>query len=177
MEFKTLTTERLILRILTPEVYDFIYQNFSAEEQMKFLGLSSKEELAIEKNKYENGLSMFNKSFCLFQLIDKSSDKIIGWCGFHTWYTEHSRAEVGYHISVESFKRKGLMSEALPTIIDYGFTNLNLHRIEAFVATYNIPSLKLLTKMNFKKEGVLREHYFVNNRMEDSVVFSLLKNE
>ena len=54
---------------------------------------------------------------------------------------------------------------------------MNLHRIEALAASYNIPSLKLLDKMNFKKEGVLREHYSVNDRMEDSVVFSLLKSE
>ena len=177
MEFKKLTTDRLILRILSPEVYDFIYQNFSEEEQMKFLGLSSKEELVKEKNKYDNGLSMFNKSFRGFQLIDKASDKIIGWCGYHTWYTEHSRAEIGYNISIESFKQKGLMSEALKPILEYGFITMNLHRVEALVATYNIPSLKLLDKMDFKKEGVLREHYFVNNRMEDSVVYSLLKSE
>ncbi|MFK7773763.1 MAG: GNAT family N-acetyltransferase [Saprospiraceae bacterium] len=177
MEFKKLTTDRLILRILSPEVYDFIYENFTAEEQMKFLGLSSKEELVKEKNKYDNGLSMFNKSFRGFQLIDKSSDKIIGWCGFHIWYTEHSRAEIGYNISIESYKQKGLMSEALESILEYGFSEMNLHRIEALVANYNIPSLKLLDKMNFKKEGVLRQHYFVNDQMEDSVVYSLLKNE
>ncbi|MFK8009428.1 MAG: GNAT family N-acetyltransferase [Saprospiraceae bacterium] len=177
MKFEKLTTDRLILRILSPEVYDFIYQNFSEEEQMKFLGLSSKEELAKEKNKHDNGLSMFNKSFRGFQLIEKVSDRIIGWCGYHTWYTEHSRAEIGYHISIESFKQKGLMSEALEKILEYGFITMNLHRIEALVAVYNIPSLKLLSKMNFKKEGILREHYLVNDRLEDSVIYSLLKSE
>jgi ribosomal-protein-alanine N-acetyltransferase len=63
MKIEELTTNRLILRILTPEVYDFIYQNFTTEEQLKFLGLSLTEELATEKNKYYQGLSMFNKSF------------------------------------------------------------------------------------------------------------------
>lgn len=177
MEFEKLTTDRLILRILSPEVYDFIYQNFSEKEQMEFLGLSSQEELMQEKNKYDRGLSTFNKSFRSFQLIDKASDEIIGWCGYHTWYTEHSRAEIGYGLFDDSFKQKGMMSEALKTILEYGFITMKLHRIEALVATYNIPSLKLLDKMNFKKEGVLREHYLVNDRMEDSVIFSLLKNE
>ena len=177
MEFEKLVTDRLILRILSPEVYDFIYQNLSEEEQMNFLGLSSKEELATEKNKYSQGLSMFNKSFRGFQLIDKASNKIIGWCSFHIWYTEHNRAEIGYNISEESFKQKGLMSEALEKILEYGFTTMNLHRVEALVATYNIPSLKLLDKNNFKKEGVLREHYFENDRMEDSAIYSLLKSE
>ena len=177
MEFETLTTDRLILRILSPEVYDFIYQNLSEEEQMKFLGLSSEEELTKEKNKYDQGLSMFNKSFRGFQLIDKASDKIIGWCGYHIWYTEHSRAEIGYGLFDDAFKQKGLMSEALPTIIEYGFITMKLHRIEALAATYNIPSVKLLDKLNFKREGVLREHYLVDDRMEDSVVYSLLRSE
>jgi ribosomal-protein-alanine N-acetyltransferase len=51
MKIEELTTDRLILRILTPEVYDFIYQNLPTEEQMKFLGLSSTEDLATAKNK------------------------------------------------------------------------------------------------------------------------------
>lgn len=51
MKIEELTTNRLILRILTPEVYDFIYQNLPTEEQMKFLGLSSTEDLATAKNK------------------------------------------------------------------------------------------------------------------------------
>lgn len=177
MEFEKLITDRLILRILTPEVYDFIYKNLSEEEQIKFLGLSSEEELNTEKNKYDNGLSMFNKSFRGFQLIDKESDKIIGWCGYHTWYIDHNRAEIGYGLFDDAFKQKGFMSEALPPIIEYGFRIMKLHRIEAFIASYNIPSLRLVDKLNFKKEGVLREHYFVNDRMEDSVVFSLLKSE
>ena len=177
MKMEELTTDRLILRLLTPEVYDFIYQNYSTVEQMEFLGLSSEEELATEKNKYDHGLSMFNKSFRGFQLIDKTSEKIIGWCGYHTWYLEHNRAEIGYGLFDDAFKQKGFMSEALPTIIEYGFVTMKLHRIEALAATYNIPSLKLLDKLNFQKEGVLREHYLVDDRMEDSVVFSLLRSE
>jgi hypothetical protein len=51
MKIEELTTDRLILRILTLEVYDFIYQNLPTEEQMKFLGLSSTEDLATAKNK------------------------------------------------------------------------------------------------------------------------------
>ena len=177
MEFKTLTTDRLILRKLTPEVYDFIYQNYSATEQMEFLGLSSFEELTTEKNKYAKGLSMYNKTMVGFHLIDKVSQKVIGLCGFHTWFFEHHRAEIGYSLCDDAFKQKGLMSEALPPIIEYGFITMKLHRIEALVAEYNIPSLKLLEKMNFKKEGVMREHYLVDDKMEDSVIYSLLSHE
>jgi ribosomal-protein-alanine N-acetyltransferase len=52
-----------------------------------------------------------------------------------------------------------------------------LHRIEALVGPHNIPSLKLVKSFGFREEGRLREHYFINNQLEDSIVFSLLKRE
>ena len=67
------------------------------------------------------------------------------------------------------------MSEAI--IVNYGFRNMGLERIEAFVEPNNTPSIKLLKKMSFKKESLLKQHYFYNNRMEDSIVFALLKSD
>lgn len=120
-------------------------------------------------------MTTFNKTFALFHILE--NEKNIGWCGIHTWYTDHARAEIGHVMSNETSKGKGIMSLALKAVIDYGFNTINLHRIEAFVAPNNLPSLKLMEKYNFTKEGHLREHYFKNNKMEDSVVFSLLKSE
>ena len=54
---------------------------------------------------------------------------------------------------------------------------MGLERIEAFVGPNNTPSIKLLNRMNFKKEGLLKHHYFQNNIMDDSIVFALLKSE
>ncbi|GGI29350.1 GNAT family N-acetyltransferase [Pedobacter mendelii] len=177
MEFEILTTKRLNLRRLDPEVYKYVFNKYSDTEIKLFFGLSSDKELSKEREKLDKGISTFNKSFLLFQIIEKDSDKIIGWCGFHTWYVEHNRAEIGYALSENLQKSKGIMTEALFTIIEYGFKKMNLHRIEAFIGPDNIPSLKLIAKFNFTKEGVLREHYWKNSRMEDSVVYSLLKTE
>lgn len=177
MHFEILTTEHLLLRKLTPEVFDYIHAFYSDKELLHFLGLESESELQKEKDKHETGLSTFNKSFLYFQIIDKKTDTIIGWCGYHTWYLEHNRAEIGYGLFDENYKRKGYMSEALKPIIHYGFHKMNLHRIEVFLSVENIPSLKLITKFGFTQEGILKDHYFKNGIMEDSVVFSLLKNE
>ena len=74
----------------------------------------------------------------------------------------------------ERFKGKGLMTEAINAIIDYGFNKLNLNRIEALVGIGNVPSLRLMERYNFKKEGVLRQHYHVSDNFEDSLLFSKL---
>jgi len=69
------------------------------------------------------------------------------------------------------------MSEAVSTILDYGFEQMNLHRVEALIGKDNMASLSLVKKFGFTQEGILREHYFTNNTMEDSVIFGLLRHE
>ena len=177
MTFEFITTEQLLLRKISQETFEYVYANYSNEQLIDFLGLQNEEQLTVEKNKFDKGFTTFNKSFLYFQLLDKSNQKIIGWCGYHTWYLDHFRAEIGYGLFDESQKKKGLMSEAMKAILEYGFHQMKLNRVEAFIGTHNTPSLKLVAKFGFTKEGVLRSHYFKNNVMEDSVVFSLLKEE
>ncbi|WP_020568376.1 GNAT family N-acetyltransferase [Neolewinella persica] len=177
MEVEELATCRLKLRKLTPEVFDYIYRDFSEKKQLAFLGLKSTVELKVEKNKYEKGLWTHNKRFLYFQLLDQKCMKIIGWCGYHTWYLDHERAEIGYGLFDDKYKRKGLMSEAMYPIIEYGFKQMRLNRIEAFIGPKNEASIKLINKFNFVKEGQLREHYRENDRAEDSIVYSLLRKE
>ncbi|MFT6963329.1 MAG: ribosomal-protein-alanine N-acetyltransferase [Flammeovirgaceae bacterium] len=177
MKFEEIITNRTILRKFTQESFDYIYSEMSQEEQLDILGITSTEELLKEKEKYKEGLSTHNKKFLYHQLIDKKTNKIIGWCGFHTWYTDHNRAEIGYGLFDDNYKGKGIMSEAIVPILNYGFNNMNLERIEAFVSPNNTPLIKLLTKMKFKKEGLLKHHYFDKNKMDDSIVFALLKSE
>lgn len=177
MELEELTTSRLNLRKLTPEVFDYIYQDLAEAEQIAFLGLNSSQELKIERKKYKEGLWTHNKKFLYFQVLERTSRKIIGWCGYHTWYLDHDRAEIGYGLFEEIYKGKGLMSEAIGPIIEYGFREMGLNRIEAFISPENIASNKLVQKMNFVKEGQLRQHYRDNNQIDDSLVYSLLRSE
>lgn len=177
MKAEELKTQRLILRKLSPEIYDHIFSQLSDQELLVYLGLKSMTELEVEKNKYEQGLWTHNKKFINFQLLRHESKKVIGWCGFHTWYLEHKRAEIGYGLFDEDAKRKGLMTEALYPIVEYGFKKMNLNRIEAFIGPENKASIKLVHNLNFVKEGQLREHYAHDGRIEDSIVFSLLKRE
>lgn len=168
-----LSTERLLLIPVNQEVMDHVFLNLSSVEQMDFLGCKSSNQLEEQHRRYQNGLSTFNKKFLYFFIRKKSTNEHIGWCGFHTWYTDHQRAEIGYGLD-EEFRRQGYMKEALRPIINFGFKEMNLHRIEAFAAEYNTPSVRLLEIFGFKKEGVLKEHYNVNGKHEDSTAFSLL---
>jgi ribosomal-protein-alanine N-acetyltransferase len=175
VNFEIIETPRVRLRKITPEVYNFVFSNYNNDELKFFFGFADDESLEKERDKYEKGLSTYNRSFLYFQLLQ--NDKVIGTAGFHTWYHDHSRAEIFYVLRDDAYKRQGIMSGLMPLLLNYGFNTMKLHRIEAMTATYNEPSIRLLQKSGFKREGHLREHYFVNGKMEDSLIFSLLKSE
>lgn len=177
LHFETIETKNLILKGLSPEDMKSIFENYSKAEIKKILGHRSEEDYQKEESKHKNGYSSYNRSFKLFLIIDKVSNAIIGRCGIHNWNVGHKRAEIGYVMEDENYKRKGLMTETLAAVIEYGFTKLNLNRIEALVGKENIASLRLMEKFKFVKEGELREHYYIAGKHENSLVFSKLNSE
>jgi [ribosomal protein S5]-alanine N-acetyltransferase len=176
MENYLLSTERLYLKHITPTLVHRLFSSQTKAEIMRFLGV---DEQGYEKYKmmYENGMETYQISFQYFLLIHKYNNQPIGECGFHTWHKKHAKAELFYFLRNDTDKQKGFMKEALQPILEFGFTKMSLHRIQALIAGSNLPSLKLASYFGFKKEGVLRQDYYVNEQYEDSECYSLLKNE
>jgi len=177
MNFDTLETPRLVLSGISPEQMTYIFENLPKDDIKRILGHRSERDYEKEASKHQNGYSSYNRRFKLFLLTDKASNTIIGRCGIHNWNIEHRRAEIGYVMEDEQYKRKGLMTEALEAILEFGFRNMNLNRIEALVGAGNVPSLRLMEKFNFTKEGLLRQHAYASDKFEDSVMFSKLYHE
>ena len=67
--------------------------------------------------------------------------------------------------------------EAILEVLRFSYTELELNRIGAVVYPENTPSVALLEKMGFTKEGLLRDYMFQNNKFHDTYVLSLLKEE
>ena len=175
MEIKTYQTSRLQLRKFTPEVYQHLFSNFSEPEIKKIIGLESEEQYQTLLKKYEGGMASYNRSLVSFQMVERNSNTIIGGCDLHNWFADHRRAELGYHIEKEAFKQQGFMKEAIAFVLQYGFEEMDLHRVEALVSPNNVPSLKLVKHFGFQEEGLLKEHYFINDKFEDSLIFGLLR--
>ena len=105
-------TQRLKLTGYSSQDMTFIFENLNKDEIKKILGHRTDEDFQKEEYKYKNGYSSYNRAFILFLLTEKITNTIIGRCGLHNWNKEHQRAEIGYNISDENYKRKGLMTEA-----------------------------------------------------------------
>ncbi|NEM97244.1 GNAT family N-acetyltransferase [Pontibacter burrus] len=172
-----LETPRLYLRELNPEVYQYLFTEFNNSRIAEYLGFTTSKEVEVEREKYALGMVTYFATFKSFHLLEKATGRVLGKCGYHTWVPTHRRAEVGYELFSDADKNKGYMKEALGAILKYGFEQMNLYRIEAYIAEYNIPSAKLLKHYGFTVEGNARGHYVVDGINEDSLSLSLLLPE
>lgn len=106
----------------------------------------------------------------------KTSDSAIGSCCFWNFDPSFHSAELGYELHPAHWG-KGMMTEALRPVLDYGFGGLGLYRIEACPLAGNESSKNLLAKLGFKYEGNLRQRVFFRGRHIDQLYYGLLREE
>jgi len=80
---------------------------------------------------------------------------------------------LGYKID-KANKQQGYMTEGLSRMIDYAFSDLKLHRIEANIMPQNTASINLVKKIGFKEEGLARKYLQINGKWEDHIHMVLL---
>lgn len=172
-----ITTERLYIRKLTLADTSAIYEIFSNPEVTRYWGLPmmrSREEARKFIDESAKGLE--NKSLLQWGVVHKESGQLIGTCAFASWEPEHQRAEIGFALGRNSWKR-GFMTELLPAFIQFGFDKMKLHRIEADVDPENSAAIKLVKKMGFSREGHLKDRYCMDGKYRDSLIFGLLRTD
>lgn len=131
-------------------------------------------EYQIKKAVREEELANSGKHFRNYITI-KSTGQIIGDIAISNIIRESvSSCQIGYKIDKE-YLRRGLMYHFLQKVIKFVFDELKLKRIEANVLPENIPSLKLLHKLNFREEGVAYSLAKINGEWKDHLRFSLIK--
>jgi ribosomal-protein-alanine N-acetyltransferase len=75
------------------------------------------------------------------------------------------------------FWNKGLMSEAIKKVLDFGFNTMELHSIQANIDPNNMVSAAILKKFNFEREAYFKENFFFNGKFMDSEIYSLLNKQ
>lgn len=108
-------------------------------------------------------------------VVDKR-DAVIGTCTLFRFDGRHRRAEVGYSLRSD-FWGLGLAREAVSVVLDWAFRTLHLHRIEADIDPRNDGSRRILERLGFVSEGLLRERFFIGEDATDSEIFGLLAED
>lgn len=112
----------------------------------------------------------------LFQWGIEADGKIVGTCTLCSISLENRRAELGFALGRPHWGF-GHMTAALPALLGFAFGRLELHRLSADTDPRNAGSIRVLKRLGFRQEGVLREHYLVAGEPQDAVVFGLLRSE
>lgn len=176
-DFPSLETERLILRQLTFEDTDFVFQHFSDPVVYRYLmDEPPVTEIAQAQEIIQFYLEPAGKPHNRWGLVRKSDHQLIGTCGYHKWDKRYFRAEVGYDLG-PGFWGQGYMTEAMRAVIHHGFERMGLNRIDALVYVENDPSTRLLQRLGFKQEGILRDYFYLDGKFYDHYLLALLRRE
>lgn len=175
--FPELQSERLLFRKILLSDAEELYLIRSNDEVMKFMDTNKMESISDAEKMIRSVEESFNSEKGInWGIVEKGTNKFMGYFGFWRIVSEHCRAEIGYVLDSLHWGR-GYMNETLRTLIPYGFKNMKLHSIEANVNPANSNSIKLLEKIGFKKEAYFRENFLFNNTFYDSVIYSLLEKD
>jgi len=148
------------------------------EEVTRFYDDEAFTEISQAREQLESWASGFDVRRCVRWGITLREDgNVIGTCGYYGFHGWHTRASIGYELA-RSHWRQGIMTEALGAVIEFGFREVGLNRIQAVVMPENEGSDKLLEKLGFRREGVLREYENWGEKgYVDVSMFSLLRYE
>ncbi|GAB2613923.1 GNAT family N-acetyltransferase [Novilysobacter erysipheiresistens] len=109
-------------------------------------------------------------------IADLDNDRLIGATTLFAINRPQGRAEVGYALSASHWGR-GLAQEALRLVLGHAFDALELRRIEADIDPRNAGSCRLIERMGFVREGLLRERWCVAGEVSDSAIYGLLATD
>ena len=173
----TLETERFILRKLSLDDTDDMYEYSKMSDVTEYLTWSPHpdkaytfEYLAYLQHRYKTG------DFFDWAIICKDSGKMIGTCGFTRFFFMHDGAEIGYVINPK-YHGKGIATEVVNRVIQYGFENLSLERIEGKFMVENEASRRVMEKNGMVFEGVRRRGMLIKGFYRDVGICAIIRED
>lgn len=166
--FPKVITDRLELGQLDHSHIPAMFEIFSSEEAMRYYDITpfTKPEQCKEL------IDLFNRRF-----EEKNGlrwgiffeDQLIGTCGFNGF--NKRKGVIGYDIN-PAFWNRGFATEAVKAIVEFGMYELLIHRIEAYTSVGNVGSEKVLLKIGFEREGLLKDVSYFKDAYHDQYLFA-----
>ena len=178
LDDERLETERLILRVRTVADAEDIHAYASLPEVAYPAGFPPVKTLEDEVYYLEHILPECNQKENLpagYGIVVKGTDKVIGSVDFNHRH-EDDVLEIGYTLHPDYWGR-GYVPEAALALIDLGFKDLGLHKIELSCFGNNVQSQRVAEKLGFTLEARIRDRKDVQGNRCDSLIYGLLRSE
>ena len=173
----TLETERLILRGMRVSDTDDMFEYACRSDVTRYLTWRPHRDRDYTRQYLEYiGSRYAAGDFYDWAVVLREENKMIGTCGFTKIDLTNNSGEIGYVINPE-YRGRGIAAEAAAKVLDFGFCELSLHRIEAKHMEGNEASHRVMEKLGMREEGTFRESYLVNGKYRTVTVCSVLAEE
>lgn len=178
--YNRIETERLVLKILDKNSADIVLEflNENREDFTKYEG--QKQEVYFTKfyqeyliqNEYDAAMK---KGYLRYYIFEKEESHIVGTVSFAQIKSyPYCSGTLGYKMAVKK-KNMGYGTEAVGAACEVAFCYLGLHRLEAYVMEENIPSVRLLEKCGFQKEGKCMKNLNINGEWRDHLLYAKIR--
>lgn len=174
-------TERLTLQVLLEKdadrVLDFYLRNqavFEAREPSRPANFYTREYQAmLLRAEFQMAVKLHGVRFWLFEKTNPG--QIIGTVSFQNVIRSvYQSCQIGYKLD-EAYWHRGYAREAILRAIPVALNDLHLHRIEALVLPDNLPSIRLLERLGFEREGVCRSCVYLHFGWADHLMYSYIR--
>lgn len=175
--FPELHTARLRLREITSLDTEALFAIHSDADWMRWYGVDPLNDPAQAGRLADLFAGWFHAGTGFRWALERRSDReLIGTCGLFRWNRSWRNCVIGYEIA-RSCQRQGYMREALDAVLDFGFTAMHLHRIQAETHPDNAASIALALRLGFRFEGIHREQAYWGGRFHDLNCYSILEQD
>ena len=115
--------------------------------------------------------------FSIHVIKEDESDTVIGNCAIQNINSRTRAASCGITIGEKEYQNRGLGTEAMEMLVEYGFNTLNLNRIELSVYDFNSRAFKTYQKVGFVEEGRKRQARYHNGKYQDEIIMAILRED
>lgn len=169
-----LETPRLILRPLRRDDAEALHGLMSDPEVMAYWDIAAIEDFDLTKAILASQIqAMALEAACHWAVLRAADQIFVGACDVSDIEPWHKRGEIGF-ISARAYWGEGYMFEAMRAVVDYAAQTLRLKRLAARAHLGNQRSTRLLERLGFAPEGVLRGHVERDGERRDCQLFGLL---
>ena len=173
----TLLTRRLTLRPVRMSDAEDLYEYSRDPEVARHVLWDAHRSIHQTRNYIRYLIRQYrNAAPSTFVIALRDSGKVIGTIGFMWVQPDNRSAEIGYSLS-RAYWNQGYMSEALRAVLEFGFTKLNLNRIEAQHECDNPASGHVMLNAGMQHEGTLRQRIYNKGRFADVDIYAILRKD
>ena len=169
-------TARLELRPLREADVPSLYAIHSDRVAMRYWDATAWTSDERGRAMVARDVAQAGREYLRLGLAPASGGAVIGTCALWHIDAQCRRAEIGYMLAPAGWGQ-GYMREALSSLLDYAFAELDLNRIEADTDPRNERSTALLERLGFTKEGHFRERCIVDGEVSDAAMYGLLRRD